>query len=103
MARIVLLKDHFLLGGFLHGTYEETLFRKTDGFTARYYVPEQFEDLFRGFFEDVSSEVLGQDSDAVPLPRGLREVALRLVPTSYLERAQAKRGGFIFLQARAPF
>jgi hypothetical protein len=41
--------------------------------------------------------------DAVPLPRRLRALALKVVPTTYLERAQAKRGNFIFLRARKPF
>ena len=101
-ARLTLLKDHVLRGGFLKRSFEETLYRCTDGFTARYYVPEQFEDLFRGFFDDVSTQILGQEADAVPLPRKLRAIALRLVPEDYLRRAQARRGGFVFLRASKP-
>ncbi len=101
-ARVVLFRDHILGGGFLRRTYEETLYQSTDGFSARYYVAEQFEDLFRTFFRNVSSEVCGQDADALPLPRRLRAVALRVVPRGYLEAAQARRGSFIFLKATQP-
>jgi len=98
-ARLTLLKEHVLRGGFLKRSFEETLYMHTDGFTARYYVAEQFEDLFRAFFDDVSSQVLGQDADAIPLPRKLRVHALRWIPENYVKRAQARRGGFIFLRA----
>jgi 2-polyprenyl-3-methyl-5-hydroxy-6-metoxy-1,4-benzoquinol methylase len=101
-AKLTLLRDHFLRGGFLHREFDETLFRHTDGFSARYYVREQFEDLFRAFFREVAVEICGQDADAVPLPRRLRRLALRLVPVSYLEAAQARRGSFIFLKASRP-
>ena len=101
-AKVSLLKDHWLRGGFLSRSFEETLYHVTDGFSARYYVAEQFEDLFRGFFKHTSVEICGQDADAIPLPRRLRKLALRVVPTSYLEAAQARRGSFIFLTASQP-
>lgn len=101
-ARVTLLKDHLLNGGFLRRSYEETLYRVTDGFSARYYVAEQFEDLFRGFFKKTSSEICGQDSDAIPLPRRLRKLALSVVSEGYLQAAQARRGSFIFLKASQP-
>jgi len=101
-ARINFIRDHVLKAGFLHHTFEETLYRSTDGFSARFYVREQFEDLFRAFFKDVSSEVCGQESDALPLPAPLRRWALAVVPENYLHRAQAKRGAFIFLKAARP-
>lgn len=37
-----------------------------------------------------------------PLPRPLRRLALGIVPQSYLEAAQARRGSFIFLKASRP-
>jgi|HubBroStandDraft_1064217.scaffolds.fasta_scaffold86143_2 2-polyprenyl-3-methyl-5-hydroxy-6-metoxy-1,4-benzoquinol methylase len=101
-ARVSLVTDHLLRGGFLKRSVEETLFRTTDGFSARYYVREQFEDLFRAFFDEVSSEVLGQDADVVPLPRRLRSLVLRVLPESYLVGAQARRGAFILLRAQRP-
>lgn len=101
-ARLAFLKDHLLRFGFFHRTFDETLYRSSDGFTARFFVREHFEDLFRAFFSDVSSEICGLDVDALPLPRALRRFGLHVVPDSYLRAAQARRGGFILLKALNP-
>ena len=101
-TRITLLKDHWLKGGFLRRTADETLYRSTDGYSARFYVAEQFEDLFRAFFTNVRSEICGQDVDVIPLPSRVRKMALKLFPNSYLQAAQAQRGSFIFLTATCP-
>lgn len=101
-AKVNLLLHHYLKGGFLRRSSEETLYAATDGFTARYYTQEQFEDLFRTFFEEVSAEICGQTADVVPLPRKLRAPVLNLLPDSYLRAAQSRRGAFIFLTARKP-
>jgi 2-polyprenyl-3-methyl-5-hydroxy-6-metoxy-1,4-benzoquinol methylase len=94
---------HYLLGGgFSRHSFDEMLFKRSDGFSARFYPRDQFEDLFRAFFADVSSEICGQDADAVPLPRRIRAVVMPLVPGSFLRSRQAKRGSFIFLKARRP-
>lgn len=98
-ARLALLRDHWLRGGFLRRSAEETLYRASDGYSARFYVAEQLEDLFRAFFRDVHSEICGQDVDAIPLPSRLRARAVRAVPVEWLRRAQARRGSFIFLTA----
>ena len=101
-AKVGFFKNHIIKGGFLHRSFEETLYRSTDGFTARFYVSEQFEDLFRAFFTDVKSEIMGQESDAVPLPRFIRRFAMPFFSTARLKRAQARRGSFIFLTASKP-
>jgi 2-polyprenyl-3-methyl-5-hydroxy-6-metoxy-1,4-benzoquinol methylase len=101
-AYLVLLRDFLLKGQFLHRSFEETLYRASDGFTARFYVQEHFEDLCRAFFEEVGSEIMGQDSDVVPLPHQVRKYALKLFPQSYLRTAQSRRGSFLFLTARRP-
>jgi 2-polyprenyl-3-methyl-5-hydroxy-6-metoxy-1,4-benzoquinol methylase len=101
-AKVALLRGHYLRGAFLRRSKEESLYAMTDGFSARYYVKEQFDDLFRSFFEDVSSEVCGQDVDVLPLPRRLRKAVLRYLPDRYQREAQARRGAFIFLRARNP-
>jgi 2-polyprenyl-3-methyl-5-hydroxy-6-metoxy-1,4-benzoquinol methylase len=101
-AYSIFVRDFLLKGEFLRKSFEETLYHSSDGFSARFYIQEQFEDLFRAFYRDVSSEILGQESDAVPLPRQIRKLALRLLPESYLRSAQARRGSFIFLDARHP-
>ncbi len=101
-ALIVFLKDYLLNGAFSRQTFDEVLYRQSDGFSARFFVREHFEDLFRAFFADVSSEVMGQESDVIPLPRKLRTLALKFTPEAYLRKAQSKRGAFIFLRARGP-
>jgi len=101
-ARSIFVRDFLLKGQFLTQSFEETLYRSSDGFSARFYVREQFEDLFRGFYRDVASEIMGQESDAIPLPRQLRKYAVRLLPDAYLRKAQARRGSFIFLTANNP-
>jgi SAM-dependent methyltransferase len=99
-AYSIFVRDFLLKGGFMTKSFEETLYNSSDGFSARFYIREQFEDLFRAFFRDVSSEIIGQESDAVPLPRQIRSLAVRLLPESYLRSAQRRRGSFIFLDAR---
>src|SRR5204862_1300367 len=101
-AYSILVRDHLMKRRFLRHSFEETLYHSSDGFTARFYVKEQFEDLFRTFFDDVSSELMGQESDVVPLPRQLRKFALKLLPEPYQKAAQARRGSFIFLTAKRP-
>ena len=101
-ARVALVRDHLLKLRFLKQSFDETLWRFTDGFTARHYVREQFEDLFRAFFEDVSCEVCGQDADVVPLPHRLRRAVLPFVPEATLRRRQARTGSFLFLTAKRP-
>ncbi len=98
-AASIWFRDFVMKGQFLRQSFEETLYRSSDGFTARFYVREQFEDLFRTFFQNVSSEIMGQESDVVPLPRQLRSYVLRMLPGTYQRAAQAKRGSFIFLTA----
>jgi 2-polyprenyl-3-methyl-5-hydroxy-6-metoxy-1,4-benzoquinol methylase len=98
-ARAVLLRDYVLRGGFLRRSVDEQLYAGTDGFSARYYVREQFEDLFRAFFDDVSTQVLAQEADVLPLPRALRRMVRPLVSDAYMQRAQSKMGGFLFLTA----
>jgi 2-polyprenyl-3-methyl-5-hydroxy-6-metoxy-1,4-benzoquinol methylase len=101
-AAIGIAWDQIARGGLFRRTIEESLYAATDGYSARYYVREQFDDLFRTFFRSVSSQVCGQDVDALPLPRIVREPLLRLLPESYLRDVQARRGAFVFLCAREP-
>jgi SAM-dependent methyltransferase len=99
---ITFVRSFLLKGRFLKDTFEEVLYESTDGFSARFYVPEQFADLFRAFFEHVDTQVCGQDSDAVPLPARVRALALRFVPENWLRKQQARWGHFIFLTAKNP-
>jgi 2-polyprenyl-3-methyl-5-hydroxy-6-metoxy-1,4-benzoquinol methylase len=89
--------------GFLRGQSTDTaLNRGTDGFHARHYTKDQFEDLFRAFFKDVSSEICGQEADALPLPRAIRGIAKMAVSDKWMQNRQARRGSFLFLTAKQP-
>lgn len=102
IARLLLFR-HYLLGGeFIHRSPDETLWRWSDGYSARFYHKEQFEDLFRGFFEDVSSVVLGQDVDVVPLPRHVRGIIASQIPDRRKLAVASRVGGFLFLTASNP-
>jgi 2-polyprenyl-3-methyl-5-hydroxy-6-metoxy-1,4-benzoquinol methylase len=99
---LAVLRDQLLKGGIFTRSFEESLYATTDGYSARFYVREQFEDLFRGFFRQASCEICGQEVDAIPLPRLFRALISPLVSENYLRRAQAKRGAFLFLRAKFP-
>lgn len=101
-TRMALFREYLLRGGFRRHSVEETLYRSTDGFSARFYVPDQFEDLFRAFFRDVKSELVGQDTDALPLPRQLRSLVLPLLSEPQQRRLQSQHGSMIFLTAAHP-
>lgn len=100
IARLILLR-HYLVGlEFRHRSPDETLWAYTDGYTARYYHPEQFGDLLRGYFLDVQVDVFGQEVDVIPLPRPLRGAASRWISDEAKLRLAARRGAFVFAVAR---
>jgi 2-polyprenyl-3-methyl-5-hydroxy-6-metoxy-1,4-benzoquinol methylase len=99
-----MIKYHVLMLGALRGrSSDEALNRNTDGFHARHYTKDQFEDLFRAFFGNVSSSVCGQVSDALPLPRQIRKPIERVISEKWLVKKQKTRGSFIFLTANQPY
>ncbi len=83
-------------------TLDELLWRRTDGFHARYYSVDQFEDLFRPYFDRVESIVTGQLADAVPLPRTLRRIVAPFVPGPARAALLSRFGGFLVTTARLP-
>ena len=50
----------------------------------------------------MSTQVYGLDADAVPLPRKLRQLALRFFSEASLVDRQARNGAFLFLEASKP-
>lgn len=99
---LTFIKDHLLKGRFLKQDFDATLLASSDGFTARFYTEDQFADLFRTFFGEVQTRIYGLDADAIPLPRHLRKIALKLVSENTLKRRQSADGAFLFLTARHP-
>lgn len=102
IARLLLCR-HYLLGAeFRHRTPDEVLWAHTDGYLARYYHPEQLEDMFLGFFTTAQVTVLGQDADVVPLPARLRSAPLHWLGDDRRRAAAGRRGFFLFVTAQAP-
>jgi 2-polyprenyl-3-methyl-5-hydroxy-6-metoxy-1,4-benzoquinol methylase len=102
IARLILARYYLLGGEFRHRDPDEVLWSHTDGYLARYYHREQFEDLFRGFFATAGAVVLGQETDVVPLPRGLRRRPLDRLGDDRKRAAAGRRGAFLFLTAEHP-
>src|SRR5262249_25694600 len=67
LAYIVFVSRH-LWGFWLGRSFDEALWRSTDGYSARFYSRDTLADLFNTFFRNVRVDVYGQDVDAVPLP-----------------------------------
>jgi hypothetical protein len=99
----VFLKDHVGRLKCLTQDFDLTLLTSTDGYHARFYTADQFADLLRAFFGDVSMEVMGQDADAIPIPQRLRNIALKFVPETWLRARQSKDGAFLFATGSKPF
>lgn len=102
IVRLALLRYYMLGGDFMRRSPDETLWRWSDGYSARFYHKEQFEDLFRGFFEDVSCVILGEESDVVPLPRQIRGMIASQVSMKRKLAIASRVGGFLFLTASHP-
>lgn len=97
-AYTTIIRDY--LFGFWRGkTLDSCLWRRSDGYMARYYSADILMDIFNIFFSEVSSVTYGQDVDAVPLPRILRKPILRFVPEDKLRDAANRRGSFLCVTA----
>jgi 2-polyprenyl-3-methyl-5-hydroxy-6-metoxy-1,4-benzoquinol methylase len=95
MPAYVTLATSYLLGFWRGQSLDETLWRSTDGFLARFYTKDQFADLLATFFDNVETSIFGQDSDVVPLPRYLRRHVLKLIPPPRQRKLARRRGAFL--------
>jgi SAM-dependent methyltransferase len=78
---------------------EQVANRYSDGVIARHYTRTGLTRLLDPWFENIETEVMGQVSEAIPLPARLRHPVERLVPLS-LRRSIVRRWGW-FLVATA--
>jgi 2-polyprenyl-3-methyl-5-hydroxy-6-metoxy-1,4-benzoquinol methylase len=101
-ALIALVRDGVLRGHLLKRTSDEILWSSTDGFSARFYSPDQWRDLLLGFFENAEVSVTGQVSDVVPLPHQLRDWVARRMSAQRRDRALARFGSFITFKCSNP-
>ncbi|MBA3364662.1 MAG: class I SAM-dependent methyltransferase [Actinobacteria bacterium] len=101
-ALVALVRDWLIRGNLLEHSLDEALWRGTDGYTARFYPADQWRDLLLGFFSDASVRVTGHETDAVPLPRGLRRKVAPRVSAGLKARILARAGGFVTFRADRP-
>ena len=97
-----LLRDGVLRGRLASRSVDEILWQSSDGFTARHYPADQWQDLLLGFFEGASVDISGYDSDVVPLPRRLRQPLFKKLSNRRIENALHRRGSFVIFNAAEP-
>ncbi|HEY1750119.1 MAG TPA: glycosyltransferase [Caulobacteraceae bacterium] len=93
------LTSRYLLGFWRGRSLDELLWESTDGYLARYFTRDSLADLCHTFFDDVELKVFGLESDAVPLPPGLRRLVRPLFSDRYIADAVHRRGAFLFATA----
>ncbi|HZT15341.1 MAG TPA: class I SAM-dependent methyltransferase [Gaiellaceae bacterium] len=89
-----------LRGGLLNEGPAELAHRWSDGVIARHYTRRTLRDALAPWFEDVETSVMGQLSEAVPLPPRLRRRVARLVPLRAQQALLRRYGWFLFAAAR---
>ena len=93
------MMSRYLMGFWRGRSLDELLWQSTDGYLARYFTKDSLADLCRAFFDDVELKVFGLESDAVPLPTGLRRMVRPMFSDRYIAGAVQRRGGFLFATA----
>jgi 2-polyprenyl-3-methyl-5-hydroxy-6-metoxy-1,4-benzoquinol methylase len=97
-AYATIMRDY--LFGFWRGkTLDDCLWRRSDGYMARYYSRDMLQDIFGIFFPEVSTWTFGQDADAIPLPRALRRPVLKMFSAARLSAMANRRGSLLFAKA----
>jgi SAM-dependent methyltransferase len=89
-----------LRGGLLRESPDELADRWSDGVIARHYTRSSLGSALSQWFDDVETQVMGQMSEAVPLPARLRSPVARLVPRSAQRALLRRLGWFLFATAR---
>jgi hypothetical protein len=84
------------------GSIDETLWRSTDGFSARFYPAEIWRDFLLGFFDEAAVGVSGLESDILPLPRALRKAVVPRIPVRRARAMLARWGSFVTFDATHP-
>lgn len=98
---VALLRQWILKRRLFTYSVDEALWRNTDGFSARFYPADQWQDLLLGFFSSADIGITGIDTD-LPVPRSLRSVVLPRVSDARKEAYLSKFGSFITFTAESP-
>ena len=99
MSAYVAMMFSYLLGVWRGKSLDECLWSKTDGYMARYYSDDVLSDFMSVFFSEVQAQTFGQDVDAVPLPRRLRNFVMSFMSDRRIAELANRRGGFLFMTA----
>ena len=89
----------YIFNFWLGKTYEECLWKNSDGYMARFYSQDMLNDIFTTFFNRCSVKTFGQDSDGVPLPRYLRKFIIKFIRERKLKELSNSRGSMLFVIA----
>jgi SAM-dependent methyltransferase len=96
------LFDGIARGHIVGKSTDELLWRRSDGFTARFYPADHWRDLLLGFFDVASVFVTGTEADVLPLPRALRRLVVPRVSAQTQARVLRRFGSFLVFDAREP-
>jgi 2-polyprenyl-3-methyl-5-hydroxy-6-metoxy-1,4-benzoquinol methylase len=97
-AYTTIVRDYLL--GFWRGrSLDDCLWARCDGYMARHYSKDVLGDVMRMFFSTVTAETFGQDADAIPLPRQIRHIVIKMMSAKELARRANARGLFLFMTA----
>jgi ubiquinone/menaquinone biosynthesis C-methylase UbiE len=88
-----------LRGGLLRESPDELANRWSDGVIARHYTRRSLAATLAPWFDEVETQVMGQLSEAVPLPRALRRFVAPLVPSGVQQALVRRFGWFLFATA----
>jgi 2-polyprenyl-3-methyl-5-hydroxy-6-metoxy-1,4-benzoquinol methylase len=101
-ARVAIVRDWLVHRNLRRHSVDEALWHGTDGYSARFYSPDQWRDLLLGCFDEAEVQVAGVPSDVLPLPRRWRSTVLARLPESYQRRRVARVGSFLLFAAGEP-
>jgi ubiquinone/menaquinone biosynthesis C-methylase UbiE len=87
-------------GGLLRETPDELANRWSDGVIARHYTRRTLAAALAPWFDGVETQVMGQMSEAIPLPRRLRRRVAPVVPRSVQQAILRRFGWFLVATAR---
>jgi 2-polyprenyl-3-methyl-5-hydroxy-6-metoxy-1,4-benzoquinol methylase len=96
MSAYITMMRRYMFGFWSGRRLDDLLWSDADGFTARFYTIDNWNDFFGILFEKIETRLFGQDADAVPLPRMLRRPVLKLFSPARLRAMAASRGSLLY-------
>ncbi len=101
-AAVSVVRDWVLRGEIARHSVDEALWRGTDGYMARFYSAESFQDFLLAFFADAYTRTTGQKLEVLPLPRRVRDPLLPRVSDATAHAVLSRFGSFLTFEAKHP-